>query len=318
MIPQIPDWAQLQLAMPEVWLVAAMCAVILVPFVKRDSAYLPTGTAMIGLVLALLATLSTMTTTSAEGFGLIFSGMLTVDYFSQFFKVLLIVFTLLVLGQWWVASRGQVHVKDVPDFMCLLVGAALGMSLMVSASNLLMIFIAIESASLPSFALTGFRKHHRASSEGALKYVLFGAASSGVMLYGMSLIYGSVGSLSLAAIASQATGGLTPLLAVGLAAMFVGFAFKLSAVPLHFWCPDAFQGAPIEVTTFLSVASKGAAVCLLIRVLGAFGMASGGRFSSRVRIRRVEREYRDPGRDDRHVGQSCCDPSEQYQTSVSV
>ena len=162
-------------------------------------------------------------------------------------------FTVFVVAQWWIASRKQVHVKDVPDLMCLLLGAALGMSLMASASNLLMIFIAIESASLPSFALAGFRKRHRVSSEGSLKYVLFGAASSGIMLYGMSLIYGSVGSLDLWEIAAHATQGTPPLLAIGLGAMFVGFAFKLSAVPLHFWCPDVFQGAPIEVTTFLSV-----------------------------------------------------------------
>jgi len=260
--------------MPEIWLIAAMCAVILVPFVKRNSASLPAGVAVVGLILSLLATLSTMA--NSDGFGLIFSGMLAVDYFSQFFKVLLTVFTVFVVAQWWIASRKQLHVKDVPDFMCLLLGAALGMSLMVSASNLLMIFIAIESASLPSFALAGFRKRHRVSSEGSLKYVLFGAASSGVMLYGMSLVYGSVGSLDLGTIAAHTAQGTTPLLAIGLAAMFVGFAFKLSAVPVHFWCPDVFQGAPIEVTTFLSVASKGAAICLLIRVLGAFGVASVG------------------------------------------
>ncbi len=272
MTPALPSWDQLQLVMPELWLIAAMCAVILVPFVKRDSVVLPVGAAGVGLGLAMLAALSSLT--HYTGFGEVFSGMLTVDYFSQFFKVLLILFTGLVCVQWWITSRHQTHRYDVPDFFCLLLGAAVGMSLMASASNLLMIFIAMESASLPSYALAGLRKRYRVGSEGALKYVIFGSASSAVMLYGMSLIYGVTGTLSLAGVAQAAAGGVSPLMAIGLAAMLGGLAFKLSAVPLHFWCPDVFQGAPIEVTTFLSVASKGAAVCLLIRVLCVFGAAS--------------------------------------------
>jgi len=227
----------------------------------------------LGLVLTLLATLATFN--SFADFGSVFTGMLVVDHFSQFFKILLVGFTLLVLAQWWIASRNQTHVYDVPDFLCLLAGAAFGMSLMASANNLLMIFLAIESASLPSYALAGFRKKLRTGSEGALKYVIFGSASSAVMLYGMSLIYGSTGSLDLPTIAEAASKSMTPLFALGLAGMLAGLAFKLSAVPMHFWCPDVFQSAPTEVTTFLSVASKGAAICLLVRVLHAFGLASG-------------------------------------------
>ena len=271
MIPEIPSWAELQRVMPEVWVVAAMCAVILIPFVRRDSKALPVGAALVGLALALVAVVATLT--DADHIGPAFGGMLVVDYFSQFFKLLLIVFTVLVVGQWWITSRHETHAYDAPDFLCLLLGAVLGMFLMASASNLLMIFMAIESASLPSFALAGFRKRYRAGSEGALKYVLFGAASSAVMLYGISLIYGSVGSLGLGAVATVAAGSMTPLLAIGLVGLFVGIAFKLSAVPVHFWCPDVFQGAPIEVTTFLSVASKGAAMCLLVRILHTFGIA---------------------------------------------
>ncbi len=272
MTPAIPDWSELQLIAPELWLVAAMCAVILVPFIKRDSVALPMGAAVLGLVLASYSAVSTLS--SVDSAGSIFSGMLTVDYFSQFFKVLLVLFTLLVITLWWLTSCNRTHAYDAPDFLCLLLGAALGMSLMASASNLLMIFLAIESASMPSFALAGFRKRSRAGSEGSLKYVIFGAASSAIMLYGMSLIYGCAGTLGLPGVAEAVASDMTPLMAVGLAAMFVGLAFKLSAVPMHFWCPDVFQGAPTEVTTFLSVASKGAAVCLLVRLLHAFGVAT--------------------------------------------
>ncbi len=264
----------MSLVMPEVWLVLGMCAVILVPFINRRSDTWPMLTAVAALVLALIAAVSVI----KEPGGGVFSGMLAVDPFSQFFKVLLLLFTLFIVVQWTIISRQRTHVYDVPDFLCLLLGATFGMALMASANNLLMIFIATETASLPSFALAGFRKRHRVGSESSLKYVVFGAASSAIMLYGMSLIYGAAGTLDLAGVAGSAAGGVSPLMAAGLVAMFAGIAFKLSAVPLHFWCPDVFQGAPIEITTFLSVASKGAAVILLVRILHAFGAQPGEPF----------------------------------------
>ena len=136
------------------------------------------------------------------------------------------------------------------------------------SGNLIMIFIATESASIPSYALAGFRKKNKMATEGSLKYVLFGSVSSALMLYGMSMLYGVSGSLQLSDIASTInTDGMTPLMVVGLVGMLGGFAFKLSAVPMHFWCPDVFEGAPTEVTTFLSVASKGAAICMLAVLL---------------------------------------------------
>lgn len=271
--------ADLRLIMPEVWMVLAMCAVLLVPFIRRGNATAPIAVAAVGLLLALFATLGTAAGEGADGGGVfraVFHGMLAIDPFSQFFKILLIVFTMLILAQWLiVSSRREVSELDVPDFLCLLLGASFGMALMASANNLLMIFVAIESASIPSFALAGFFKKRLTSTESSLKYVLFGAASSGIMLYGMSLIYGSTGTLELSGVAVAAREDFSPLLAMGMLGMMGGFAFKLSAVPLHFWCPDVFEGAPIEVTTFLSVASKGAAICVLVRVLDAFAVSGG-------------------------------------------
>ncbi len=265
-------WGDLWMVMPEVWLVVAMCAVVLAPFIKRRSVALPLGVASAGLMLAVMAALSSFA--SADAMGTVFTGSLVIDPFSQFFKVLLTLFTLMILGLWILHSRSQTDPADAPDFLCLLLGAAVGMSLMVSATNLLVIFIATETASMPSYALAGFRKRRREGSEGSLKYVLFGSVSSAIMLYGMSLVYGAAGTLSIYGIAAQAAAGISPLMAIGLAAMLAGFAFKLSAVPMHFWCPDVFQGAPIEVTTFLSVASKGAAMCMLLRALAAFAAAA--------------------------------------------
>ena len=279
-----PNWARLllddlRLVMPECILVLGMCAVILVPFIRRRDAILPTWAAALALLAALLATLGGLMSGggaeagggSPETYRAVFHGALMIDPFGQFFKILLLLFTMLIVLQWLITSSRQIDARNVPDFLCLLLGATTGMMLMASANNLLMIVIATETASLPSFALAGFRKRQRLGSEGALKYVLFGAAASSIMIYGMSLLYGCTGTLSLAGVAAAATGaGVSPLFAIGLAAMLVGIGFKLSAVPMHFWCPDVFQGAPVVVTTFLSVASKGAAVALLLRVLVAF------------------------------------------------
>jgi len=268
----LPTSTELFLASPELWLMGGMCAVILVPFINRTNDTGPTYVSILALVLALASAFRTLPDLNPGTS--IFHGMLTVDQFSQFVKILLILFTLFVVVQWMVVSRHRTHHLDAPDYHCLLLGATFGMCLMASASNLLMLFIAVETASLPSFALAGFRKRHRVGTEIALKYVLFGAASSAIMIYGMSLVYGMCGTLTFAGIADVATVSIPPLLAVGLVAMFAGIAFKLSAVPLHFWCPDVFQGAPFEITTFLSVASKGAAIALLTRLLFIMGAAT--------------------------------------------
>jgi NADH-quinone oxidoreductase subunit N len=264
----------LRLVSPEICLALGMCAVVLAPMVRRGSRSLPAAAAIGALLVALAATLLTLAHVGATG-RYVSGEMLAIDRFSQFFKLLLFVFTLLVIVQ-WLATRGRnAPPSDAPDFLCLLLGAAFGMALMASATHLLSIFIAIESASLPSYALAGFRKRHRVGSEASLKYVLFGAATSSVMAYGMSLLYGVSGSAFLPTIAAHASHGVSPLFALGLLAMFVGIAFKLSAVPMHFWCPDVFEGAPFAVTTFLSVASKGAAICLTVRILLCFGAAPG-------------------------------------------
>src|SRR5438045_1115047 len=157
------------------------------------------------------------------------------------------------------------------------------MSLVSSASNRLMLFMAVETASLPSYVLAGFRKTHRVGAEASLKYVLFGAATSAIMVYGLSMLYGLYGTLQVSEIARQMAGGASAsfgiggsaLLAVAVFGLIVGVGFKISAVPFHFWCPDVFEGASIDVSAFLSVASKGAALALLLRVLMTFAETLG-------------------------------------------
>jgi NADH-quinone oxidoreductase subunit N len=275
MKPIPPSLHELQLVAPELCLVVGMCAVLLTPFLSRNNRNLAPWAALVFVAIAGLLTFfsaSHLGSGDHPGSNSIFAGMLMVDYFSQTFKVLLFVTTFLVIWQWIATERDGSAGGDQPDFLCLILGASFGMSLMASASNLLMIFMAMEAASYPSYALAGFRKTKRTGAEASLKYVVFGSAASAIMVYGMSLIYGMVGSLDLSVISAHIhSHGMTTMLAFGILAIFAGIAFKLSAAPLHFWCPDVFQSAPTAVTTFLSIASKGAALCLLLRVLSAVG-----------------------------------------------
>ena len=195
-----------------------------------------------------------------------FAGMLVADPFAGFARCLILLAALLtvLLTQ----LTGIPDRDDSADFHVLLLGGTLGMLLMVSANHLLMLFIAVEMASLPSFALAGFLKGKRTGSEAALKYVVYGAGASGVMLYGITLLAGTFGTGYLPNVAEAVArrGFDLPVLA-GFTLLFIGLGFKLAAVPFHFWCPDVFEGAAAEVAGFLSVASKAAAVALTARVL---------------------------------------------------
>lgn len=201
------------------------------------------------------------------------AGLLVVDNLSAGFEIILLVFVAAVTYLWWLGSAESE--RNSPEFFVLLLGSAFGMMMMASAANLLTIVIAIEAASLPSYAIVGFNKRNRMGAEASLKYMIFGAVSAAIMLYGASLIYGLAGSLSLTDVAAYTAehlgaGDQRILLGVALFCLLAGIAFKISAVPFHFWCPDAFEGAQIEVTTWLSVASKAAGLVLLARVVMTF------------------------------------------------
>ncbi len=212
----------------------------------------------------------------------LFGGLLVFDSFTAFLRLVLAGFLILYIIL--TKLSGIPDREDGADFYSLVLGSSLGMCLMVSANNLLMVFMAVEMASVPSYVLAGMLKGRPASSEAALKYAVYGAGTAGVMLYGISLISGVLGTLVLPDIsveisrvlAAGGTSGSTMVLCLGGLMLSVGLAFKLSAVPFHFWCPDVFEGAAAEVGAFLSVASKAAAVALLIRVAFAFSMPESG------------------------------------------
>jgi len=204
-----------------------------------------------------------------------FGGLLIYDHLTIFVRLFLYGFTVLII--WLTVQTGIPDKEDSADFYTLLLGAVVGMSLMASSNHLLMIYIGVEMASLPSYALAGFLKGRRQSGEAALKYVVYGGGASGIMLYGISLLAGKYGTAYLPDLALQLVQsmqpdgfGLDPAVLMGLVFVLIGIGFKLAAVPFHFWCPDVFEGASAEVAGFLSVASKGAALALLARVTLTF------------------------------------------------
>ena len=207
----------------------------------------------------------------------IFTGMLVHDTLTAYIRLFLMAFAVLFI----VLSRltGIAAREDGQDYYVLVLGAILGMCVMTSANHLLTVFLGVEMASVPSYVLSGIVKGRRRSSEAALKYAIYGAGTAGVMLYGVSLLAGVLGSAHIPTMAQELAaldipnliangegGSKLMVLALGGIMLGVGLAFKLSAVPFHFWCPDVFEGASAEVDAFLSVASKAAALALLLRV----------------------------------------------------
>jgi NADH-quinone oxidoreductase subunit N len=215
----------------------------------------------------LIATYYTFRMSGAQEANL-FQGMLALDSFAQFFKLFLLLAAFLVaLTSLHSEELSQVHQGE---FFVLLLAVTVGMILMANSINLAMLYLSLELVSLTSYIMVGYLKADRLSNEASLKYILFGAISTGSMLYGLSLIYGMTGSLNLYTIRDaflnqgvQGFNQFTILLVLVLT--MAGFGFKTAAVPFHFWCPDVYAGAPTPVTAFLSVAPKAAGFAILVR-----------------------------------------------------
>ena len=194
-----------------------------------------------------------------------FGNMFVVDNYALLFKTFFLVVALFVL---FLSYRYFAEFRTYQgEYYFLLLSAFLGMLLMVSARDLVMIFIALELVSVPGFVMAGLRKFDLRSNEGAMKFFLIGVLSVAVLLYGLSIVYGYTGTTDLAgvAVALRELGDI-PLLNASILFVIVGFGFKISAVPFHFWAPDTYEGAPVPVTAFLSVASKAAGFAGLLQV----------------------------------------------------
>lgn len=197
--------------------------------------------------------------------GWLFNRMVVVDSFAVFFKIVL---GLAALSTIFLSlGSKELEGQHPGEYFSIVLACTLGMFYMASASNLLMAYLALEFVSQTSYILAGFLRHSQRSSEAALKYLIYGGVASGVMLYGISLIFGITGSLDYAIVgdALMAAEVEGPLLLIAVMLTLVGFGYKIAMVPFHMWSPDVYEGAPLPVTAYLSVGSKAAGIALMVR-----------------------------------------------------
>jgi NADH-quinone oxidoreductase subunit N len=198
---------------------------------------------------------------------IIWGGMVRHDWLGFVFKMLF----LFAAAMTSLFSVDLARLGKRGEFYLLMLASTLGMMLMASAADLIMLYLAIETTSIPLYILAGFLTQDEKSTESGFKYLLFGAMTSSVMLYGFSLLYGFAGTTNLYGIVQGVQAGQLPTVSLMgcLLLVLVGFGFKISAVPLHFWAPDVYEGAPTPIAGFLSTASKAAGFAVLMRVLVA-------------------------------------------------
>lgn len=256
---------------PEVVLSLTVLLIICVDvLLSRERSYLSGWIAVAGLLAASgwgVHQWMVLGRETGSGASLGFSGMIASDRFGLFFRVLFYVSTLAVVGM-SLRSRELYRMRS-GEYYTLLLTATLGACLLVSSANLLMLYLAMETLSLPSYILAGYRKGSRQAAEASLKYILFGAVASGVLIYGLSLLYGLTGSLQLSALTGVSQANYSAFL-LTMVLVIAGFGFKMSAVPFHFWAPDVYEGAPTPVTAYLSVVSKAAGFAVFLRVLAPY------------------------------------------------
>lgn len=254
------------LMVPEICLFALALAVLAIDAFttrresKQGMAYFATFGAA-----AVLVVLAARGGHTGEAFG----GMFVVDPAALLFKALFLTAAFLTgLASVHLAVR---ETRYPGEYYGLLLLSTLGLMIMVSAGDLMTLYLSIELGTSTLYVLAAFRKHRLRSSEAGLKYVLLGAISSGVLIYGISLIYGATGTTKLAAVAAMLAdfAGTSPLSIIGVVMIVAGLSFKCVAAPFHMWAPDVYEGAPTPITGFLSVASKAAGFAVLLRVLGA-------------------------------------------------
>ena len=260
--------ADLVLILPELLIVGMGCLILvldpLTPAHKKDLlAWMSLGILVVGSVV------------TVNGFGervMAFSDLVVVDSYAVFWKMLLY----LVSGLTILLSMGYLKEEKIQlaEYYAFVLLALTGMMVMVSGADLLTIYLGIELMSITLYIMAGFKRFELRSIESSAKYFVLGAFSSGILLYGISIIFGVTGSTRLVEIAAVVNGrGIDdPLVFISLMLLIVGFGFKVAAVPFHMWTPDVYEGAPTSVTAFMAVASKAASFAAFLRVLlEAFG-----------------------------------------------
>jgi len=271
-IQNIPAAADYIRILPEIVLsIFGMVIMLLDPFLDEEKSQKTLG--VIGLAGTLTALLSTWLMARSPGFA--FWNMVRVDGFSVFFHVLVIaITTVLILTSYEYMTVQRIRAGEYYGLILL---GVVGMCLMSSAVELVLIFIALEISSISTYILAGFRRRFAISSEASLKYFLLGSFATAFFLYGIALMFGATGSTNVDEISVRLNSGQVPVLAyVAMALMFVGLGFKVAAAPFHIWTPDVYEGAPAPIVGFMSTAPKAAAFAVLLRVV--FEANAPGRF----------------------------------------
>ncbi|MEO5935916.1 MAG: NADH-quinone oxidoreductase subunit N [Terriglobales bacterium] len=262
------DSAQYYSVLPEIILTLAGMVIMLVePLMGARSSRKPLGY----LTLAALAGALIASFCQVNHMGTAFFGMVRVDSFSIFFHITVIAISILAT----LSSLDYLETQNIRagEYYGLILLGTVGMALMSSAMELVMMFIALEISSISTYILAGFRRRVATSAESSLKYFLLGSFATAFFLYGVALIYGSTGTTNITAIAeSLRTGNVSGLTYMALALMFVGLGFKVAAAPFHVWTPDVYEGAPAPIVALMSTGPKAAAFAMMLRVFfGAFG-----------------------------------------------
>ncbi|NOY63010.1 MAG: NADH-quinone oxidoreductase subunit NuoN [Gammaproteobacteria bacterium] len=261
---EIPNFAP---AVPEIFVLIMACAMLLVE-VYRDQSKDCTIIYILSLVTLAIAAALTLALDNGKT-QITFDGMFVSDSMSSSLKL----FTYLITGAVLVYSRKYLMERDIfkGEYFVLALFSVLGMMVMISAHNTLAIYMGLELMSLCLYAMVAMRRDSREAIEAAMKYFVLGALGSGMLLYGLSILYGATGTLDISEMATIISAGLSEqdqlVLMLGVTFSIVGLAFKLGAVPFHMWVPDVYHGAPTAVTLFISSAPKLAAFALVMRLL---------------------------------------------------
>ncbi|MCP4318839.1 MAG: NADH-quinone oxidoreductase subunit NuoN [Hyphomicrobiales bacterium] len=253
--------SSLQLSMPEIFLAVGGMVLLMIGVYSGNK----TSSLVTGLAVALLI-IAGLWLVLVSGDGVAYGGSFLQDSFARFMKVLTLIgsITAMVMA----VGHAQEEQIDRFEFPVLIVLATLGMMLMISANDLIALYLGIELQSLALYVVAAINRDSTRSTEAGLKYFVLGALSSGMLLYGASLLYGFTGHIGFAEIADAlASGERSQGVIFGLVFLLAGIAFKISAVPFHMWTPDVYEGAPTPVTAFFAAAPKIAAMAMLVRIV---------------------------------------------------
>jgi NADH-quinone oxidoreductase subunit N len=257
--------ADLTVIAPLVVVVLVAAAIIVADILKPGNAAIAVGVSLLGLVIAASLIVSVGATP-----GTAFGGTYRVDALTTFLDLVFVAIVALTIlfGPDYLAPRGL----PVPEFAAILCFALSGAMLVAASADLLVLFIGLELMVIPGYLLAGYHKRDALSTEGAIKYFLLGSFSSAIFLFGLAFVWGLTGSTRIGDVATalgqivEGQAALSPGLAMGLAFLTTGVAFKIAAVPFHYWTPDAYQGSPTPITGYLSVGPKVGAFAVILRV----------------------------------------------------